>query len=132
LDFQAIEKYVKNTVCIEAKHVELPRLPQSKSYLKIIGILYLSEHTNTHITLDDVERILKSNYIFNDIFLASKSRIIKVFPKSDMSIIWIDIWDAQSGSKAKSLINRRFNVGSFIATIHGTNMNPSILQCKNC
>jgi len=132
LDFQAIEKYIKSTVCIEAEHVELPRLSQSKLYLKIIGILYLSEHTNTHITLDDVERILKSNYIFNDIFLASKSRIIKVSPKSDMSIIWIDIWDTQSRSKAKSLINRRFNVGSFIVTIHGANMNPGIPQCKNC
>jgi len=86
-DLQAIEKYVKSTVCVEAKHVESSRLPQSKSYLKIIGVLYLSEHTNTRITSDDVERILKSNHIFNDIVLASKPRIIKVSPKSDMSII---------------------------------------------
>ena len=49
-----------------------------------------------------------------------------------MLIIQIDIWDVQSGSKAKCLINRCFNVGRYIATICGANVNLSILQCKNC
>ena len=49
-----------------------------------------------------------------------------VSSKSDMLIIWIDIWDVQSGSKAKSLINRYFNIGRFIATIRGANINPGI------
>jgi len=48
--------------------------------------------------------ILKQNQIFDNINLASKPRVIKVSSKSDMSIIWIDIWDIQSGSKAKGLI----------------------------
>ena len=30
------------------------------------------------------------------------------------------------------LINRCFNVGQYIATIQGANMNPGIPQCKNC
>ena len=34
--------------------------------------------------------------------------------------------------KAKDLINRCFNVGSFIATIRPTNVNSGIPQCKNC
>ena len=49
-----------------------------------------------------------------------------------MAIIWIDIWNAQNSSKAKSLINWRFNIGRFITTIWGTNMNPGVSQCKNC
>jgi len=132
LDLQAMEKYVKSTVCIETNHVESPRLLQSKSYLKIIGIPYLSEHTNSCITSNDVKNFLKSNHIFNNSMLISKPRIIKVSPKSDMSIIWINIWDTQSGSKAKCLINRRFNVENFITTICSTNINPGVLQCKNC
>ena len=132
LDLQAMEKYVKSTVCIETNHVESPRLLQSKSYLEIIGIPYLSEHTNSCITSNDVKKILKSNYIFNNSMLISKPRIIKVSPKSDMSIIWINLWDTQSGSKAKCLINRRFNVENFITTIRSTNINPGVLQCKNC
>jgi len=53
-------------------------------------------------------------------------------PKSDMSIIWINIWDSQSRFKAKSLINRRFNVGCFITTVQEVNMNPGVSQYKNC
>ena len=87
---------------------------------------------NLTLTPNDVEGIIKQNQIFNNIVLVSKPQVIKVSPKSDMSIIWIDIWDVQSGSKAKSLINRCFNVERFITTIWEANMNPGISQYKNC
>ena len=62
----------------------------------------------------------------------SRPRVIKVSPESDMAIVWIDIWDIQSGKNAKMLINRCFNVGNYIATIRGANMNSGVPQCKNC
>ena len=49
--------------------------------------------------------------------VASKFQIIKVLPKSNMAIIWLDIWDVQSGSKTKGLINRCLNIENYIATI---------------
>ena len=49
-----------------------------------------------------------------------------------MAIIWIDIWDTQSRSNAKKVINQWFNIGSFITTVCGANMNPDVPQCKNC
>jgi len=67
LDFQTIEKYVKNANYIETDKVEATYLPQSKLYLKIIGIPYLLENTNTLILADIVESIIKSNHIFNNI-----------------------------------------------------------------
>ena len=79
-----------------------------------------------------VKKILKENHIFNNISLASKPKVIKISPKFDIAIIWIDIWDVQSGTNAKMLINRCFNVGNYIATIQGANINPSIPQYKNC
>ena len=132
LDLETIKRYVKNTNNIKMMQVELPRLSQSKSFLKIIGIPYLKEDTNKPITADVVEKIIKNNHIFKNIVLASRPRVIKVLPKSDMSIVWFDIWDAQSGVKAKSLINRCFNMGSYITTIYNTNMNLEVLQYKNC
>ena len=39
----------------------------------------------------DVELVIKQNQIFNNITLTSKLRVIKVSPKSDMVIIWVDI-----------------------------------------
>jgi len=128
-----IEKYVKNSENINLSQVDMPCLPQSKSYLKIIGIPYFPNgNLQDCLNTSDVKTIIKQNHIFNNITLASKPRVIKVSPKLDMDIIWIDIWDVQSGVKAKGLVNRYFNFGSFIATIRGANANPGVPQCKNC
>jgi len=131
-DLQEIEKYVKNSLSSDAKQVLLPRLLQSKFYLKIVGILYINKKTNSCISLDNMKNILKNNHLFNNIILASKPQVIKLSPKSNMAIIWIDIWDTQSGSNTKKVINRWFNIRSFIATVRGANINPGISQCKNC
>lgn len=132
LDLQTIKNYVKSANYIEAESVKVSCLPQSKSYLKIIGILYLEENTNSPIIIDVVEAIIKQNHIFNNISIVSRPCIIKISPKFNMAIIWLDIWDIQSSSRAKGLINRCFNIRSYIATICKANMNPGILQCKNC
>jgi len=131
-DLQIIENYVKTANHINSTRVELSCLSQSKSYLKIIGIPYYQENSSSPITSNVVEDIIKQNHIFNNVVLASKLHVIKVSPKLDMAIVWLDIWDVQSRSKAKCLINRCFNIGNYIATIRGTNMNPSMLQYKNC
>ena len=126
-DLQIINQYVKKSDDINELQMEEPCLPQSKFYLKIIGILYfpngkIQEHLNT----SDVEIVLKQNQIFDDIKLALRPRVIKVSPRSDMLIVWIDIWDYQSRSKAKCLINWCFNVERYITTIQGANMNLSM------
>jgi len=132
-DMAIINNYVKSLNDINSLQVDKSRLPKSKSYLKIIGILFfLHANSQKRLTPNNIEMILKQNHIFNNISLASKPRVIKVSPKSDMSIIWLDIWDVQSGSNAKMLINRCFNVRNYITTICGVNMNPSVLQYKNC
>ena len=117
-ELSIIDQYVKNSNDINSLQVENSRLPKSKLYLKIIRILFYP-HVNSQekLTLLDIETILKQNHIFDNISLTSKPRIIKVSPKLDMAIVWIDIWDVQSGQNAKLLINRCFNIGNNIATI---------------
>jgi len=131
-DLQSIKNYVKFTNSIDSNDVKVPHLPQSKSYLKIISILYFQEVSLSPITPKLVKDIIKQNQIFDNVILVSKPCVIKAFPKSYMTIVWLDIWDVQSGSKTKGLINRCFNVGNNIITIKGENINPGILQCKNC
>ena len=70
LDLKVIENLVKNVDNVNSEDIEAPRLPQSKSYLKIIGISYFLENTNISITSDFVESIIK--YIFNNLLLTSK------------------------------------------------------------
>ena len=133
LDLTIIDQYIKNSSDINALQVEESRLPKSKSYLKIIGIpFYPHVNSQDRLTSADIEIVLQQNHIFDNVTLASKPRVIKVSLKSDMAIVWIDIWDVQSGQNAKMLINRCFNVGNYIATIRGANMNPGVPQCKNC
>ena len=132
-DLTTIENYVKNSESIDSSQVDMLCLPQSKSYLKIIGIPYFPNgNLQECLNSSDVENIIKQNHIFNNIILASKPKVIKVLPKLDITIIWINIWDAQSGVKAKDLINRCFNVRSFISMIRDANTNPEVPQCKNC
>ena len=132
-DMAIINNYVKSLDNINSLQVDKPHHPKSKSYLKIIGIPFFP-HANSQerLTPNNIKMILKQNYIFDNISLASKPRVITVFPKSDMAIVWLDIWDVQSGNNTKMLINKCFNVGNYIVSIWGANMNPGILQCKHC
>jgi len=100
-DLNIIKKYLKDSNDIKHKEDINLRLPQSKSYLKILSIPYFVESINLLISSDIIENIIKSTHTFNDITLASYLHIIKVSPKSDMAVIWVNIWDFQYSSKAK-------------------------------
>ena len=87
-DLQIIEQYVKNSNDINTFQVQVPHLPQSKSYLKIIDITFFPySSSQDHLTPSDVKTIIKQNQIFNNITLASKLQVIKISPKSNISII---------------------------------------------
>ena len=87
-DMSIIDNYMKNLNDINSLQVDKPRLPKSKSYIKITGILFfLHANSQEKLTSDNIEVILKQNHIFNNISLISKPRVIKVSPKSDMSIV---------------------------------------------
>ena len=49
-DLQEIKKIVKNLLQDNKDKIDSPQLLQSKSYLKIIGIPYLNDQTNTCIS----------------------------------------------------------------------------------
>ena len=127
-----INNYIKNSFGSDVNNIQDACLPQSKSYLKILGIPYLMENTNTPMDSNVMENIIKASHIFNDIKIASKPRVCKVSLKSDIVIVWIDIWNSQNGLAAKRIINRSFNIGNLVTTIRGANMNPDVPQCKNC
>ena len=131
-DLKVIEKSLKSNNKINSDSVESPCLPKSKPYLKITGLPYILEQSNSPITSDIIESVIKEIHIFNNIILISKSHIIKASPKSDIVVIWVDIWNSQNGTIAKSIINQHFNIRQYIATIHGMNMNSRVPQCKNC
>ncbi len=86
----------------------------------------MQKTTNTLVIFFLIEEVLKNIHIFNDIVLMSKSYIIKTTSNYDSAVIWINIWDSQSGSKAKTIINYSFNVRQYIATIQDIYMSFSV------
>jgi len=49
------------------------------------------ENTNILISSSVVESILKVNHIFNNVLITLKPHIIKISPKLDITIVWLDI-----------------------------------------
>jgi len=86
LDLSTIERYIKNVDTINSEENMMSRLPQSKSYLKILGISYIMKRTNVPITFSIVEKLIKTTHIFNNVVLTLKPCIIKVLPKSDIVV----------------------------------------------
>jgi len=129
-DLSTMKKYLKSIASANNKKILAPRLPQSKSYLKITNILFIQPNGNK-LNSEDINDFMSHTKIFENIFLAAKPKIIKASPKSNMAIIWFDIWDSQSGSSTKLLINHFFNFGRYIATIKATNVNPDVPQYHN-
>ena len=130
LKLSRIKNFLKKIENINPDQIKGLCLPKSKLFMKIIGLPYNSELRV--VTFDFIEGILKKMHLFKNVALASKPHVIKVFPKSDMAVVWVDIWDSQSGSSAKNIINCHFNIEQFITTIQGTNINLGVPQCKNC
>ena len=125
-EISIISNYVKNCNNIDFNNIQDARLSQSKSYLKILGISYILEGTNMPINSKIMEVFIKTLHIFDNVNIASRFHIVKVSSKSNMAIVWINIWDSQNGSTAKKLVNCCFNVSSFVATIRGANMNTGV------
>lgn len=73
VDLSILEKYIKELNDVNSDNIISPKLLQSKLYLKISGIPYFLNNTNLSIMSDIIERVIKSTYIFNDIFLVSYS-----------------------------------------------------------
>ena len=90
-ELEVIKQWLKKTAGLgESTEVE-PRLPQSKSFLKILGVPYWDSKSSLPITLAQVEAALSNSPLFEGVSLASMPRIMKASPSSDMSVIWIDI-----------------------------------------
>ena len=131
-ELEVIKQWLKKIAGFGKDTEVEPRLPQSKSFLKILGVSYWDSNSSLPITPTQVAEALSTSPLFEGITLASIPRIMKASPSSDMSVIWINIWNSQKGSKSKILINHLFNFGHHTATVRGTAMYPGVAQCHNC
>jgi len=64
LDLSIVEKYMKKLNNVDLNNIMSPRLSQSKSYLKILGIPYFIKDTNISVSSDIIKRMIKRVFIF--------------------------------------------------------------------
>ena len=88
-NLDTIKKYIKNIQNINLDSIDCPHLSKSKLYLKIVRLPYVIEQDI--ITSDIIEDIFKKSHLFKNAMLVSKPCIIKVSPKSNIAVIWVDI-----------------------------------------
>jgi len=85
-DMNIIDRYIRGTDDINSSDIAPTHFPQSKSYLKILGIPYITNSASP-IIYNQIEEIIKVTQLFNNITLMSQPCIIKASPKSDMAVI---------------------------------------------
>lgn len=85
-----IERYIKSIDSIDYEEVLSSQLPQSKSYLKIMGIPFVQPNSS-NLSSSNITNTINCIGLFESISLVSKPRVIKASPKSNMAIIWINI-----------------------------------------
>jgi len=88
---EVIKQWLKKTASPSENTEMEPCLPQSKSFLRVLGVSYWNSNTFLPITSAQVVAALSSSSLFEDVTLISLSHIMKASPSSDMSVIWIDI-----------------------------------------
>jgi len=62
-DLNIIRFYMRELNNVNHNDIKSPCLPQSKSYLKVLGISYLVKHTNLPIFFDIIENVIVTNFI---------------------------------------------------------------------
>ena len=87
LNMKVVKKYMKNLNDVDLTEVLNSRLSQSKSYLRILKISYFIKDTNLPILSDIINSVIKSTHIFDNIVLSLCSQVIKVSPKSDITVV---------------------------------------------
>ena len=86
-ELEVIKQQLKKTASLgEVTEVE-PCLPQFKSFLKVLGILYWDSKTSLPVTPAQVAEALSSSPLCEGVTLVSMPRIMKASPSSDMSVI---------------------------------------------
>jgi len=85
-DLSIIKKHFKSINSINEEESLFLCLPQSKLYLKITSILFIQPDGNK-LTHEDITNSIQHSTLFEIVSLASKPRVIKALPKSDMAIV---------------------------------------------
>ena len=103
-ELEVIKQWLKKGAGLKASTVVEPRLLQSKSFLKILGVPYWGNNASIPITQAQVEAVIANTPVFEGVVLASRPRIMKASPSSDMSVIGLTSGTPRKAPTARPLL----------------------------
>ncbi|KAH6906649.1 hypothetical protein BKA70DRAFT_1428734 [Coprinopsis sp. MPI-PUGE-AT-0042] len=86
-------------------------LPASKSFLRIINVPWFSNVTkNILTTCEHVESVFKRSTLGRNIWMTGPVCLVRDSVNAMSGTAYFDIWDSQTGAKAKCVINRPLEI----------------------
>ena len=93
-------------------------LPTSMSYICIINIPFFEDNTCTQrVSLDCIKGALARSPLHEHFILARDPRLVRNSPNSTNCTVNIDLWDSQTGARAKALIGKSLMMGNRLCLI---------------
>src|SRR4051812_19638693 len=108
-------------------------LPTSTSYLKMIDVpLFVDRDMKVKVHRDDIKAAMEKSPLAQHFTLAGPARVAHDSGAATTATVYFNVWDTQSGAKAKALINRPFLFHGRQCKIMPARANPGSPLCIRC
>ena len=107
-------------------------LPISMSYIKIMDVPYYRIAKHDPVTVDVIKEALGNLPLSKHFILACNPHINHNFASSMTTTIYCDLWDSQTGARAKALIGRTIMLGNSLCMIREAEKHRGVPVYQRC
>ena len=108
-------------------------LPTSTSYLKIVDVPYFVDNfTKVPTKPEEVRRDMESSPLSEHFTLTGPPRVVRNSPASTTAMVFFNVWDSQTGARARKLMNNTILIRGVTCQIRTARANPGLSLCTRC
>jgi len=108
-------------------------LPTSMSYIRIIDVPFFEDNACTQrVSLDCIKGALACSLLHEHFILARDPRLVQNSPNSTNCTVNIDLWESQTGARAKALIGKSLMMGNRLCLIKDAQPCKGVPICQHC
>ncbi|KAK1226715.1 hypothetical protein PQX77_010298 [Marasmius sp. AFHP31] len=125
-EVEIIEARIKEMVPSEFRNSLWVGLPTSTSYLKVLDVPYYSTRGDrSAVTAEEVIEQFRSSPLREDLgCISGKPRVVHNSNKSTTAMVYFNVFDSQTGTRAKRLIDRQLHIFGRSCYIRAAASNP--------
>jgi len=108
-------------------------LPTSTSYIRIIDVPFFEDNACTQrVSLDRIKGVLARSALHEHFIPARDPQLVRNSPNSTNCTVNIDLWDSQTGARAKALIGKSLMMGNRLCLIKEAQPRKGVPICQRC